>query len=258
VAVVGARDASSYGESVAGSLGADLVLDGWTVVSGAALGIDAAAHRGALAAEGSEGLVPTVAVLGCGVDRPYPPTHGGLLDRIAASGAVVAELPPGSSPYPWRFPARNRVIAALASGVVVVEAGPRSGAVGTARAADALSRRVMAVPGPVHSRRSTGCHRLIRDGATLVTGVRDVLDAVGPIDGGEGEDGSSRDARAARVLRCLSRTRERSVDEVAAMAGMDPADARSVLLDLEILDETARGVTGWRRAATARGRSSGV
>lgn len=268
MAVVGSRDASTYGESVAGSLAADLAGAGWTVASGAALGIDAAAHRGALAVTdggpadgaaiagaGAARPIRTVAVLGCGVDRPYPARHAGLLDNIAASGAVVAELPPGSEPYPWRFPARNRIIAAMASGVVVVEAGLRSGAIGTARAADALSRPVMAVPGPVHSRRSTGCHRMVRDGATLVTGMREVLETVGPIDGGHPDEESIGDARADRVLRCLSRTRERTVDEVAAMAGLDPGEVRSVLLDLEITSATIRGVGGWRRAAAGSGSS---
>jgi DNA processing protein len=283
VAVVGARDASPYGEATAGRLAADLVASGWAVVSGAALGIDGAAHRGALAAAGppAEGLpepggappsappgdlddgVPTVAVLGCGVDRAYPASHAGLLDRIvAAGGAVVAELPPGSQPYAWRFPARNRVIAALSRGVVVVEAGMRSGAVGTARAAEGLSRVVMAVPGPAHAPRSAGCHQLLRTGAGLVTTVADVLALVGPLGAAQptwpadqGRSDPSEPAStdpAARVRRSLRTGRDRTVDDVAAVTGLDPADARSALLDLEVAGLARRGVAGWRRAATAR------
>jgi DNA processing protein len=288
VAVVGARDASPYGEATAGRLAADLVAFGWAVVSGAALGIDGAAHRGALAAAGPptagppavgppetvgappsappgdlDDGVPTVAVLGCGVDRAYPASHAGLLDRIvAAGGAVVAELPPGSQPYAWRFPARNRVIAALSRGVVVVEAGMRSGAVGTARAAEGLSRVVMAVPGPAHAPRSAGCHQLLRTGAGLVTTVADVLALVGPL-GAAQPTGPADRARsdpsepastdpAARVRRSLRTDRDRTVDDVAAVTGLDPADARSALLDLEVAGLARRGVAGWRRAATAR------
>ncbi|MGF1647769.1 MAG: DNA-processing protein DprA [Kineosporiaceae bacterium] len=275
IGVVGARDASPYGEGVAAGLAADLVTSGWTVVSGAALGIDAAAHRGALAgagpgaAGGDRGAVPTVAVLGCGVDRAYPSSHAGLLDRIvSAGGGVVAELPPGSSPYPWRFPARNRVIAALSRGVVVVEAGARSGAVGTARSADDLSRVVMAVPGPAHASRSVGCHDLLRAGASLVTSVADVHALVGrlsPAETPEPEEASGRAGGSAdgpgdgvstgwaqRVARCLSAGRERTTDDVAAVAGLDPADARSALLDLEAAGLARRTVGGWRRAATSR------
>ncbi|MGF1663280.1 MAG: DNA-processing protein DprA [Kineosporiaceae bacterium] len=281
VAVVGSRDASPYGEATAGRLGADLASSGRTVVSGAALGIDGAAHRGALTGVGPAGTpaspgppnagawVPTVAVLGCGLDRAYPSSHAGLLDRIvSAGGAVVAELPPGSSPYPWRFPARNRVIAALSRGVVVVEAGSRSGAVGTARAADDLSRLVMAVPGPAHAPRSAGCHELLRSGADLVTSVADVLSLVGPltseppappVDRNGPPDGTVPAAAgsavgtapgpAGRVRRCLAAGRDRTLDEVAAMAGLDPADTRSALLDLEVAGLARRGVGGWRRAA---------
>jgi DNA processing protein len=289
IAVVGSRDASPYGEGVASRLAADLVTAGRTVVSGAALGIDAAAHRGALSGAGAGDVavpagtaeatatpaapVPTVAVLGCGVDRAYPAAHAPLLQRVvAAGGGVLAELPPGSSPYPWRFPARNRVIAALSCGVVVVEAGVRSGAVGTARAAEALSRVVMAVPGPAHASRSAGCHELLRTGAGLVTSVGDVLELTGPLDPGPGSapgrddaagvpagpgDGPS-GAAAERVHRCLSRARGRAVDTLAAMTGLDPPDARAALLDLEIAGLAGRGADGWRRAAPARPRRPGV
>ncbi len=146
------------------------------MVSGAAIGVDGAAHRGALAVDG-----PTVAVLACGVDRAYPGTHAALLGRIANSGLVVSEYPPGCVPARHRFLVRNRLIAGMAAGTVVVEAGLRSGAQRTAADALALGRLVMAVPGPVTSGLSAGCHRLIRGGALLVTRAEEVLEAVGRI-----------------------------------------------------------------------------
>ncbi|MGH3534895.1 MAG: DNA-processing protein DprA, partial [Pseudonocardiaceae bacterium] len=157
VAVVGARAATGYGEHVAAEFGYELAEGGFAVISGAAFGIDGAAHRGALAAEGS-----TVAVQACGLDRAYPAGHQRLLDRIAGSGAVISEYPPGGCPARHRFLVRNRLIAAFAAGTVVVEAGVRSGARRTAAAAAALGRVVMAVPGPVTSALSVGCHLLVR------------------------------------------------------------------------------------------------
>jgi len=174
VAVVGARAATAYGVHVACELGAGLAAAGVTVVSGAAIGIDGAAHRGALGVDG-----PTVAVLACGIDRAYPAAHAALLERIAATGLVVSEYPPGSVPARHRFLVRNRLIAALGGGTVVVEAALRSGAQRTAADTEALGRLVMAVPGPVTSGPSAGCHQLIRDGALLVTSADDVLEAVG-------------------------------------------------------------------------------
>jgi len=174
VAVVGARAATAYGVHVACELGAGLAAAGVTVVSGAAIGIDGAAHRGALGVDG-----PTVAVLACGIDRAYPAAHAALLERIAATGLVVSEYPPGSVPARHRFLVRNRLIAALGGGTVVVEAALRSGAQRTAADTEALGRLVMAVPGPVTSGPSAGCHQLIRDGALLVSDADDVLEAVG-------------------------------------------------------------------------------
>lgn len=177
VAVVGARAATEYGTRVASELGADLVSAGWTVVSGAAYGIDAAAHRGALAVGG-----PTVAVLACGVDIPYPRTHGALLDRIADEGLVLSELPPGATPRRAAFLKRNRLIAAMTRGVVVVEAALRSGALNTAGWAGDLGRDVLAVPGPVTSALSAGCHKLVRDGAAqLVTSAAEIIDLLGEL-----------------------------------------------------------------------------
>ena len=170
VAVVGSRAASAYGTHVATDLAAGLAGRGWTVISGAAYGIDAAAHHGALLADGR-----TVAVLACGADITYPRGHATLLATIAARGTIVSEYPPGQQVSRTRFLTRNRVIAALSAGTVVVEAGLASGALITARHARELGRPVMAVPGPVTSAQSAGCHQLIRDGATCVTSAADIL-----------------------------------------------------------------------------------
>jgi DNA processing protein len=184
VAVVGSRVATQGGLEIARRLGADLAAAGIPVVSGMALGIDGAAHAGALEAGG-----PTVAVLGCGIDVCYPSAHRHLRDRIAAAGAVLTEDPPGTLPAPWRFPRRNRIIAALAAAVVVVEASDRSGALSTARHAADLGREVLAIPGSVLSDRSAGTNRLIRDGATpvlesadlaCVPGLEDALERSAP------------------------------------------------------------------------------
>jgi DNA processing protein len=178
VAIVGCRAASGYGAHVAGEIAADLGEHGWTIVSGGAYGIDAAAHRGALATG-----VATVAVLACGVDYPYPVGHADLFAAIADQGLVISEWPPGRHPARLRFLIRNRVIAALAGGTVIVEAGERSGALNTARHAAQLGRPLMAVPGPVTSAQSAGCHRIIREwGATLVTCAADVIEMLSPLD----------------------------------------------------------------------------
>jgi len=169
VAIVGARAATSYGEHVTGELVADLVKD-HVIVSGAAYGIDGAAHRMALAAGGQ-----TVAFLAGGVDRPYPAGHANMIERIAASGAVVSEVPPGSAPTKWRFLQRNRLIAALGDASIVVEAGWRSGSLNEAGHARAFGRPVGAVPGPITSAASGGTHRLIQEfGAHLITSAADV------------------------------------------------------------------------------------
>lgn len=172
ISVVGARACTGYGSYIAGAIGADLASAGFPVVSGAALGIDAAAHRGAIAVGG-----PTVAVLACGIDRAYPRVHEALLRTIAERGAVLSELPPGASPTRFRFLHRNRIIAALSIGTVVVEAARRSGSLVTARLTAELGRVVMAVPGPVTSDQSAGVHELIRDGATLVTDAGQIREA---------------------------------------------------------------------------------
>ena len=177
VSVVGSRAATSYGGHVAGEISADLAERGWVIVSGGAYGIDAAAHRGALAAAGT-----TIAVLACGVDYPYPAGHADLFAAIAAEGLVISEWPPGRHPARMRFLVRNRAIAALACGTVIVEAGERSGALNTARHAANLGKPLMAVPGPVTSAQSAGCHRIIREwGASCVTCAADIIELLSPL-----------------------------------------------------------------------------
>ena len=250
VAVVGARACTPYGEAVAGDLAAGLGDRGWTVVSGGAFGVDAAAHRGALAVGG-----PTVAVLACGVDVAYPVAHTNLLAAVAGGGVVVSELPPGSHPTRTRFLERNRVIAALTRGTVVVEAAIRSGARNTAGHADRLSRVVMAVPGPVTSASSAGCHRLVREeGAVLVTCASDVVDAVGALGDdasvelrGEERPHDGLDPVTLRVLEALPIRRWAPPDAVGRTAGLDPP---SVLRALGRLESAGLAVTKdgtWRR-----------
>ncbi|MFY0405858.1 DNA-processing protein DprA [Solicola sp. PLA-1-18] len=177
VAVVGARDGTTYGTEVAGDLGADLADAGVCVVSGAAFGIDAAAHRGAMSMRGT-----TVAVLACGVDVDYPRAHAGMLGLVAETGAVVSEQLPGQGPTKARFLSRNRLIAALSQGTVVVEAARRSGALNTLNWATSIARVTMGVPGPVTSRASVGVHQALREGQVIVvTNGREVIEAVSPV-----------------------------------------------------------------------------
>jgi DNA processing protein len=249
-AIVGARAATGYGAHVAGEFGAGLAAAGFTVVSGAAIGVDGAAHRGALAAGG-----PTVAVLACGIDRSYPAAHEALLDRIAATGVVVSEYPPGSVPARHRFLVRNRLIAGLAGGTVVVEAGFRSGAQRTAADARALGRPVMAVPGPVTSGQSAGCHRMIREGAVLVTRVEEVLEEVGRLGLHLAEEPTSAGARptdglsalATLVHDALPARAAHGVAWLATEAGVPPAAVRAALDEL-VRRELVEQVGGrWQR-----------
>jgi DNA processing protein len=175
VAVVGARACSGYGAHVARTLGRELAAAGVTVISGLARGVDAEAHRGALDAAGR-----TVAVLGCGIDRDYPAAHAELARRIAETGGIVSEYAPGVEPAPWRFPARNRIIAALADAVVIVEARSRSGALITVDLAMEIGRPIYAVPGEITSALSDGTNDLLRQShAAALTSARDVLGALG-------------------------------------------------------------------------------
>jgi DNA processing protein len=228
VSVVGARAATGYGAHVAGEVAADLGEQGWAIVSGGAYGIDAAAHRGALVTNAT-----TIAVLACGVDHLYPAGHAGLFADIAATGLVISEWPPGRHPARLRFLVRNRVIAALSCGTVVVEAGERSGALNTARHAAELGRPLMAVPGPVTSRQSAGCHRIIREwGATCVTCAADIIEMVSPLGVADAPEapapaglrGPSRDELdldSARVLDALPARGAAGPSTIAVEAGVD-------------------------------------
>lgn len=174
VALVGARACTEYGTHMAAKLATGLAEHGWVVVSGGAYGIDGAAHRATLAAGGA-----TTAVLACGVDTAYPRGHTELLHRIAEQGLLLSELPPGDHPTAYRFIQRNRVIAALTRGTVVIEAAHRSGALTTARGATRLGRHTMGVPGPATSSQSAGVHQLLRTEATLVTDATEVIELIG-------------------------------------------------------------------------------
>ena len=249
VAVVGARASTSYGEHVAGDLGYGLADRGWTVVSGGAFGIDAAAHRGALAAGGC-----TIAVLACGIDRPYPLSHTNLFERICEVGLLFSEWPPGSDPHRRRFLIRNRVIAAATRGTVVVEANTRSGARFTLSRARLLGRAVLAVPGPVTSVMSSGCHEELRiEGSILVTGVPHVVEAVGRI--GEDlapvprADETPEDRLTPLQRQILDGVRPRklrSAEEVAAAVGTSERDARRVLPSLVELGFVVAHGAGYR------------
>lgn len=251
VSVVGARDASGYGEHVATEIGYGLASAGVTVVSGAAYGIDGAAHRGALNAGG-----PTVAVLGCGVDIAYPAGHSSLLDGVAECGLVLSEYPPGVNPARHRFLVRNRLIAALSTATVVVEAGVRSGARNTATTAANLGKVVLAVPGPITSASSVGCHDLVRSGgATLAGSVSEILEVVGPIGTNlkpaDNQPRRSTDGltdQALRVHEALLREQGREAAEVAIESGVPVARTRALLPELELTGHATRHNDGWRQA----------
>ncbi|MET0191385.1 MAG: DNA-processing protein DprA [Pseudonocardia sediminis] len=235
VSIVGSRAATGYGTHAAAEFGSVLAAAGVGVISGAAFGIDAAAHRGALAVGG-----PTVAVLACGPDRAYPAAHESLLERIAASGAIVSEYPPGAVPARHRFLVRNRLLAAMGGGCVVVEAGARSGSQRTASDARTLGRPVMAVPGPVTSAMSVGCHELVRAGAELVGRPEHVLETVGRL----GVDLAAAPARprrptdgldpdAAVVHDALPTRAAWPVDRLTEESGLPAEIVRASLVDLE-------------------------
>ena len=249
VAIVGARAATSYGEHVAADLAAGIGAHGGAVVSGAAYGVDGAAHRAALAVG-----APTVAFLAGGVDRAYPRGNSALIERIAEVGALVSELPPGAAPTKWRFLQRNRLIAALGAATVVVEAGWRSGSLNTAGHAVSLGRPLGAVPGPVTSAASAGCHRLLREyDAVAVTGADDAWELVGGLDAREveradGATGGPRTDAATRVVDALSTRAGRSTDEAARSAGLSVAETGSLLGLLELEGRVRRDDRGWRRA----------
>ncbi len=306
VTIVGSRACSPYGQRVASEMAHELAARGLTVVSGAAFGIDTAAHRGALAAvrsvvpqhhpdrwtdrtaqrhavaAGGSGtndepchlgqLSPpvTVAVLACGIDRAYPEANRPLLQLIAASGSVVSEYPPGATPARHRFLVRNRLIAAFGAATVVVEAGRRSGTLSTAAAAEQLGRQVMAVPGPVTSAMSVGCHLLLADRfAQLVTGAGDVLAAIGRVAptsdvsaaAAPGEDPlhptDGLDESTARVYDSFPAQRWCSVDDLVNESGLPPSQVIGSLAVLEMHALATRDGPRWRRSPRSAGSKGG-
>ncbi|MFC7926260.1 DNA-processing protein DprA [Microbacterium laevaniformans] len=246
LALVGARAATAYGTQVVTELAAEAATAGVVVVSGAAYGIDAAAHRGALRADGT-----TVAVLAGGVDRPYPSGHDELISAIVRTGVVLAEVPCGTAPTKWRFLARNRMIAALAGATIVVEAAHRSGALNTAHHAAALGRALGAVPGPVTSAASAGCHRLLRDAdAVCITSAADAWELLGILGGpggGPDADHGERIDERTRVLDALSGRRARATAEIARLSGLSAAETSSILGLLDLDGRVERLPDGWRR-----------
>ncbi|MDO5741178.1 MAG: DNA-processing protein DprA [Ornithinimicrobium sp.] len=249
VAIVGARASTTYGDEVTASMALTLAESGFTIVSGAAFGIDAAAHRGALAVGGA-----TVAVLAGGVDVPYPRANAELLAQIGRWGALVSETPPGGAPARMRFLARNRLIAALAAGTVVVEAGLRSGARTTAKYARELGRHLMAVPGPVTSQQSAGCHEEIRWGATLVTDAPEVAEVVGrigedlaPLKRGRSREEDDLPPECKRVWQWLRPRRSASVDELMVRSGLGLREVLVALSQLEQRGMVEQLLDGWKR-----------
>jgi DNA processing protein len=276
ITIVGSRASSGYGQRVAGEMAHELACRGLTVISGAALGIDSSAHRAALVAARSVDVkaVPatsipysvqpaTVAVLACGIDRAYPESNRALLDATAEQGAVVSEYPPGTTPARHRFLVRNRLIAAFGAGTVVVEAGRRSGTLSTAAAAEQLGRLVMAVPGPVTSAMSVGCHLLLADRfAQLVTDADDVLAALGrtrqppatQTDGAEPTPGADPrhptdglDLDTARVYDSLPARGYSSVQDLVTESGLLPTQVMGSLAVLDLHGLVISDGAQWRR-----------
>ncbi|MBC6429126.1 MAG: DNA-protecting protein DprA [Cellvibrionales bacterium] len=251
VAMVGSRKASRAGEQTAAEFAADLGAAGLAVTSGLALGIDRAAHLGALRAQ-----APTLAVMGTGIDRIYPPRHRELAERILqGGGALISEFVPGTAPLPRHFPQRNRVVTGLSLGVVVVEAGERSGSLISARLAAEQGREVFAVPGSVRSPVAAGCHRLIRDGATLVTSARQIMEPLLPMlnfqiqaqpDTPENAENSSTAEPDHWLIKEMDFA-PISVDELCTRCNKPAAEITAALVDLELLGRVEATETGYRR-----------
>jgi len=255
VAIVGSRAATSYGQHVASEFAYGLANRDWTIVSGGAFGIDAAAHRASLAAGGL-----TVAVLPCGIDRSYPLSHAGLLEQIADEGLLITEWPPGAAPHRMRFLIRNRVIAAATRGTVMVEAGARSGARNTLRYARLLGRPPMVVPGPVTSAVSVGCHAELRrgGGARLVSRFDEVIEEVGhvgelaQIEQGPNLPEDTLDTTARRLLDAVLPRKALTAEEIAAAAGLTGREARRNLPLLETYGFVVATESGGYRLAPRR------
>ncbi|WP_285313416.1 DNA-processing protein DprA [Pseudarthrobacter sp. fls2-241-R2A-168] len=253
IALVGSRDSTSYGASVTGDIAYSLAQRGLTIVSGGAYGIDAHAHRAALA--GASAAVPTIAVMAGGVDRFYPSGNEDLLRAVCNQGAVIAEVPPGSAPTRYRFLQRNRLIAAMSAVTVVVEARWRSGALNTAHHAETLGRAVGAVPGSVHSANSAGCHRLLRDGgAVCVTDAAEIAELAGPSGSGlpesrqggaEVQDGLTLEDLI--LLDALPLRSTTSVEKLCSVAGLGPESVRAGLGRLGLLGLAVSERGGWKR-----------
>lgn len=246
VALVGARAATGYGEHVTEEAAAGLVERGFAIVSGAAYGIDGTAHRTALARNGL-----TVAFLAGGPDRFYPSGHEALLGRIVETGAVISELPCGASPTRWRFLQRNRLIATASQATVVLEAGHRSGSLNTAGHAAAAGRPLGAVPGPVTSPASAGCHRLLRDyDARCVTNAAEMAELLEPdaaAPASQQASGAAAGPEEVRVLDALSTRSARGLNDVAARSGMAPSAVMAVLGVLELDGRVREDERGWLR-----------
>lgn len=251
LAVVGARASSGYGENITAEIVGGVCDAGVSTVSGAAYGIDAVVHRATLATGGT-----TIAVLAGGADRAYPAAHANLIDRIAEQGAVCSEVIPGQAPTRWRFLQRNRIISALAAATLVTEAGTRSGSLNTAGHASELGRALGAVPGPVSSGTSAGCHRLIREyGATLVTNAAEACELLdieqGPlIDESSGPDRPPPLHR--RLVDALPLRGARGLDDAARLAGMSLEEARMTIAELELLGVVKRHTIVDRQAVERR------
>jgi len=247
IGMVGSRSATHYGRNIALQMAGNLAAQGFTIISGMALGIDTAAHRGALEAGGK-----TIAVLGCGLDIIYPPSNNNLYREIAAAGAVVSEYPLGTRPESFRFPARNRIISGLALGVVVVEAARRSGSLITARHALDQGREVFAVPGRIDSAKSAGTHTLLQEGAKLVQSVHDIVEEFQPSALLRSEEDPGQDAETGKndtlspeeeVLYSHLEVYPRTIDEIARQSGLGSQKTSELLLLLELkgLVETLPG-----------------
>ncbi len=258
LAVVGARGASPAGLANARQFAGALARGGLVITSGLAAGIDGAAHAAALAAGGA-----TIAVMGTGPDRIYPARHRPLAQRIVRAGALVSEFPPGTGPRPGHFPRRNRIIAGLALGTLVVEAGVRSGSLITARLASEQGREVFALPGSIHNPLARGCHRLIRDGVQLVETVDEIFEALRPLAYALGtglaarldaqarvgaEPSTPADSRQHRVLAAMGRDEPLALDTLSQRSGLAPQVLSSVLLELELAGKVGTHAGGcWLR-----------